>query len=78
MGRTPKGGEEKNERNPAVRSNRIDPVPHRPALLRLLGLKVRDLIGFTVVQFAINLPLVLLLLWALGATLPYHPPLAPH
>jgi short-chain fatty acids transporter len=35
-------------------------------------------IGFTVVQFAINLPLVLLLLWALGATLSYHPPIAPH
>jgi hypothetical protein len=30
------------------------------------------------VQCAINLPLVLLLLWVLGATLPYHPPLAPH
>ena len=35
-------------------------------ILGILGLKARDLIGFTVVQFVINLPLVLLLLWALG------------
>ena len=57
--------------------NLINPFWMLP-ILGILGLKARDLIGFTVVQFAINLPLVLLLLWALGATLPYHPPLAPH
>ena len=57
--------------------NLINPFWMLP-ILGILGLKARDMIGFTVVQFAINLPLVLLLLWALGTTLPYHPPLAPH
>lgn len=57
--------------------NLINPFWMLP-ILGILGLKARDLIGFTVVQFAINLPLVLMLLWALGATLPYHPPLAAH
>jgi len=57
--------------------NLINPFWMLP-ILGILGLRARDLIGFTVVQFAINLPLVLLLLWALGATLAYHPPIAPH
>jgi len=48
--------------------NLINPFWMLP-ILGILGLKARDLIGFTVVQFAINLPLVLLLLWVLGATL---------
>ncbi len=56
--------------------NFINPFWMLP-ILGILGLKARDLIGFTVVQFAINLPLVLILLWVLGATLPYHPPIAP-
>jgi short-chain fatty acids transporter len=57
--------------------NLVNPFWMLP-ILGILGLRARDLIGFTVVQFAINLPLVLVLLWALGATLPYHPPAAPH
>jgi short-chain fatty acids transporter len=57
--------------------NLVNPFWMLP-IIGLLGLRARDLIGFTVVQFAINLPLVLLLLWALGSTLPYHAPLAPH
>jgi short-chain fatty acids transporter len=57
--------------------NLINPFWMLP-ILGILGLRARDLIGFTVVQFVINLPLVLLLLWALGATLPYYPPLVPH
>jgi short-chain fatty acids transporter len=57
--------------------NLINPFWMLP-ILGILGLKARDMIGFTVVQFAINLPLVLLLFWALGATLAYLPPLAPH
>jgi short-chain fatty acids transporter len=36
------------------------------------------LIGFTIVQFSINLPLVLLLFWILGTTLTYHAPIIPH
>ena len=55
--------------------NLINPFWMLP-ILGILGLKARDLIGFTVVQFAINLPLVLLLLVGASArTLPYHPPL---
>jgi short-chain fatty acids transporter len=47
-------------------------------VLGILKLRARDLIGFTSVLFAINLPLVLILLWLLGAALPYHPPVIPH
>jgi len=45
-------------------------------LLGILGIKARDIIGFSFVQFLVHLPLVLLLLWALGRTLTYIPPLA--
>ncbi len=54
--------------------NLINPFWMLP-ILGILGLRARDLIGFTFVQFMINLPLVLFLLWLLGTTLTYHPPL---
>ena len=57
--------------------NLINPFWMLP-LLGILGLKARDLIGFTALQFVIHVPLVLLLLWALGETLPYHLPVMPH
>jgi short-chain fatty acids transporter len=44
-------------------------------LLGIVGLKARDVIGFTFLQFAVHLPLVLFLLWLLGLSLAYHPPL---
>jgi len=53
--------------------NLINPFWMLP-MLGILGLRARDLIGFTFVQFVINLPLVLGLLWLLGATLTYQPP----
>jgi short-chain fatty acids transporter len=53
--------------------NLINPFWMLP-ILGLLGLRARDLIGFTFVQFVINLPLVLALLWVLGSTLDYQPP----
>jgi short-chain fatty acids transporter len=53
--------------------NLINPFFMLP-LLGVLGLKARELIGFTVIQFIVHLPLVLFLLWLLGATLGYHPP----
>ena len=56
--------------------NLINPFWMLP-ILGILGLRARDLIGFTFVQFAINLPLVLALLWILGSTLTYHPPVMP-
>jgi short-chain fatty acids transporter len=53
--------------------NLVNPFWMLP-ILGILGLRARDLVGFTVIQFAINLPLVLALLWVLGSTLPYAPP----
>jgi short-chain fatty acids transporter len=56
--------------------NLINPFWMLP-ILGILGLRARDLIGFTFIQFVINLPLVLFLLWILGATLTYHAPVIP-
>ncbi|MBL6751681.1 MAG: short-chain fatty acid transporter [Nevskia sp.] len=56
--------------------NLINPFWMLP-LLGIVGLKARDLIGFTFVQFLVNVPLVLFLLWALGLTLAWHPPVMP-
>jgi short-chain fatty acids transporter len=56
--------------------NLVNPFWMLP-LLGILGLKVRDLIGYSALQFAVHLPLVLFLLWALGLSLDYHPPLLP-
>lgn len=56
--------------------NLINPFYMLP-LLGVLGLKARDLIGFTFVQLVIHIPLVLVLLWALGQTLDYLPPIHP-
>jgi short-chain fatty acids transporter len=46
-------------------------------LLGILGLKSKDLIGYTAVQFLIHFPLVMLLAAALMATFAYHPPVMP-
>ena len=56
--------------------NLINPFWMIP-LLGILRLKAREVVGFTIVQFAVHVPLVLLLLWALGLTLSYHPPVMP-
>ncbi|VFR86521.1 Short chain fatty acids transporter [plant metagenome] len=56
--------------------NLINPFYMLP-LLGVLGLKARDLIGFTFVQLLVHIPLVLILLWALGQTLAYIPPMQP-
>lgn len=56
--------------------NLINPFWMLP-VLGILGLKARDLIGFTFVQFIVHLPLVLFLVWLLGYTLKYHPPTMP-
>jgi len=47
------------------------------ALLGVLGLKARDIVGYTVTQLVVHAPLVIFLLWALGETLTYHPPVLP-
>jgi short-chain fatty acids transporter len=56
--------------------NLINPFWMLP-LLGVLGLKARDIVGFTFLQLLVHLPLVLFLLWALAFTLPYHPPVIP-
>ncbi|CAG9186690.1 Putative short-chain fatty acid transporter [Cupriavidus pinatubonensis] len=56
--------------------NLINPFWMLP-LLGILGLKARDLVGFTFAQFLTHTPLVLLLLWALAGTLQYSPPVLP-
>lgn len=56
--------------------NLINPFWMLP-LLGILGLKARDIVGFSFLQLIVHLPLVLLLLWALAFTLPYIPPVMP-
>jgi short-chain fatty acids transporter len=56
--------------------NLINPFWMLP-LLGILGLKAREVVGFTIVQFIVHVPIVLLLLWLLGMTLEYHPPVSP-
>ena len=53
--------------------NLINPFFMLP-LLAVLKLKARDLVGFTFVQFLFHLPVVLLLVWLLGMTFSYEPP----
>lgn len=56
--------------------NLINPFWMLP-LLGVLGLKARDVVGFTFIQLAVHVPLVLGLLWLLGLTLQYVPPVQP-
>lgn len=56
--------------------NLINPFWMLP-LLGVLGLKARDIVGFTFIQLLVHVPLVLGLLWLLGSTLEYVPPVMP-
>ncbi|HSR64266.1 MAG TPA: TIGR00366 family protein [Xanthomonadaceae bacterium] len=56
--------------------NLVNPFWMLP-LLGILGLKARDLVGYTFVQLLVHVPLVLGLLWLLGLTLSYLPPAMP-
>jgi short-chain fatty acids transporter len=56
--------------------NLINPFWMLP-LLGVLGLKARDIVGFTFLQLVVHFPIVLFLLWLLAATLPYTPPVIP-
>jgi len=57
-------------------TNLINPFWMLP-LLGVLGLRAREIVGFTFLQLLVHLPLVLFLLWALAYTLEYHPPVIP-
>jgi short-chain fatty acids transporter len=56
--------------------NLINPFWMLP-LLGILKLRARDVIGFTMIQFIVHVPLVLLMLWAFGLTLEYRAPVMP-
>jgi short-chain fatty acids transporter len=56
--------------------NLINPFWMLP-LLGVLGLRARDVVGFTFIQFLVHLPLVIFMLWALAGTLAFHPPVMP-
>ncbi|NIF54306.1 TIGR00366 family protein [Burkholderia sp. Ax-1724] len=56
--------------------NLINPFWMLP-LLGVLGLRARDVIGFTFTQLLVHFPVVIFLLWALTSTLQYHPPWMP-
>ncbi len=56
--------------------NLVNPFFMLP-LLAVLGLRARHLVGFTFLQFLFHLPVVLLLLWVLGTTFDYQPPVMP-
>lgn len=47
-------------------------------LVGLLGLRARDIVGFTFLQLLVHLPLVLFLLWYFAQTLDYVPPVYPN
>jgi short-chain fatty acids transporter len=46
-------------------------------LLGILGLKARDIVGYSTLQFVVHVPVVLFLVWALNYTLAYAPPVLP-
>ena len=56
--------------------NLVNPFFMLP-LLAVLGLRARDLVGFTFLQFIFHLPVVLLLVWLLGMTFDFVPPVMP-
>jgi short-chain fatty acids transporter len=56
--------------------NLINPFWMLP-LLGILGLRAREVVGFTIIQFIVHVPLVLFLLWVFGLTLEYQPPVMP-
>jgi short-chain fatty acids transporter len=56
--------------------NLINPFWMLP-LLGVLGLRARDIVGFSFLQLLAHLPIVLFLLWAFAPTLAYHAPVIP-
>ena len=57
-------------------ANLIHPFWMLP-LVGILGLKARDIVGYSMLQFVVHVPLVLFLVWALNYTLQYVPPALP-
>jgi len=57
-------------------ANLIHPFWMLP-LVGILGLKARDIVGYSMLQFVVHVPLVLFLVWILNYTLTYVPPSLP-
>jgi short-chain fatty acids transporter len=57
-------------------ANLIHPFWMLP-LLGILGLKARDIVGYSMLQFVVHVPVVLFLVWILNYTLSYTPPVIP-
>jgi short-chain fatty acids transporter len=57
-------------------ANLIHPFWMLP-LLGILGLKARDIVGYSMLQFVVHVPVVLFLVWILNYTLTYAPPVLP-
>jgi short-chain fatty acids transporter len=57
-------------------ANLIHPFWMLP-LVGILGLKARDIVGYSMLQFVVHVPLVLFLVWILNYTLMYVPPVLP-
>ena len=57
-------------------ANLIHPFWMLP-LVGILGLKARDIVGYSMLQFVVHVPLVLFLVWTLNYTLQYVPPVLP-
>ena len=57
-------------------ANLIHPFWMLP-LVGILGLKARDIVGYSMLQFVVHVPLVLFLVWVLNYTLTYVPPVLP-
>jgi short-chain fatty acids transporter len=57
-------------------ANLIHPFWMLP-LVGILGLKARDIVGYSMLQFVVHVPLVLFLVWILNYTLTYVPPVVP-
>jgi short-chain fatty acids transporter len=54
-------------------ANLIHPFWMLP-LLGILGLKARDIVGYSTLQFVLHVPIVLFLVWILNYTIAYVPP----
>jgi short-chain fatty acids transporter len=57
-------------------ANLIHPFWMLP-LVGILGVKARDIVGYSMLQFVVHVPLVLFLVWILNYTLTYVPPVLP-
>jgi short-chain fatty acids transporter len=57
-------------------ANFINPFWMLP-LLGIVGLKSKDLVGYTSIQFFIHFPIVLIVTAILMSTFTYHPPILP-